>query len=109
MSFLKRFFNPTARLICLVFLFFAFTALPALADNCSLKDREPLPNCVKVEYVNGGAIIKNTCSHPVTIKVDIAGNSDQRKTVSAGGRTVISTNDRFKLMCCPRYNKCSNN
>jgi hypothetical protein len=40
MSFLKRFFNPTPRL---VFSLFAFTALPALADDCSKGDRVPLP------------------------------------------------------------------
>lgn len=35
----------------LVFLFLTFTALPALADDCSVADRVPLPVCVQADYV----------------------------------------------------------
>ncbi|MBD2447148.1 hypothetical protein H6G76_08200 [Nostoc sp. FACHB-152] len=108
MSFLKRFSNSTTRLVCLEFLFLTFTVLPALADECSPNQRVPLPGCVKAEYISGGAILTNNCPYPVTVKVDIAQASDQRVDVGAnGGRTVINTNGRFKLSCCPKYNRCS--
>ena len=106
MSFLKRFSNPTTRLICLEFLFLTFTALPALADNCSTSQRKPLPGCVRAEYVAGGGILNNRCSYPVTIKVDIVGALDKRITISSGRTKSFSTNRRYKLNCCPRYNRC---
>jgi hypothetical protein len=111
MSFLKRSFNSTTRLICLVFLFLTFLALPALAveDECSPNQRVPLPGCVKAEYIKEGVILINDCSYTVTVKVDIADQLDQRVDVGAGGgRTVVSipNNYRFQLRCCPFYNKC---
>lgn len=107
MSFLKIFFNSNTRLICLEFLFLTFTALPALADNCSPGDRVPLPVCVQADYVDNGAIITNRCPYTVTIKVDIANRRDQRIDVPGnGGRRVINTSGRFNLKCCPKYNKC---
>ncbi|MEH1834180.1 MAG: hypothetical protein V7L29_19435 [Nostoc sp.] len=105
MSFLKRSFNPTACLICLGF--FTFTALPALADNCSKEDRVPLPGCVNAKIIRGGANIINNCNHPVTIKVDIADKTDKRVTIGAHKRTLVPVSGRYKLSCCPRYNKCS--
>lgn len=106
MSFLKRFSNPTTRLICLEFLFLTFTALPALADNCDTSQRKPLPGCVRAEYVSGGGIITNHCGHSVTIKVDIVDAFDKRITISSGKTKSFSTNHRYKLNCCPRYNRC---
>ena len=107
MSFLKRFLNSNKRLICLEVLFLTF-ALPALADNCSAKDRVPLPGCVSAEYLQDGAIITNYCDHPVTIKVDIANAGDKRIEVGAnGGRTTVPVGGgRYKLNCCPKYNSC---
>jgi hypothetical protein len=109
MSFLKKFLNSTStRLICLEFLFLTFAALPALADKCSEADRVPLPGCVKAEYFEGGVDLNNFCNHVITIKVDIADGLDQRVNVGAnGGKTTVATNARFKLNCCPKYNKCT--
>lgn len=101
MNFSKRFSTP------LVFFFLTFSALPALADNCSVTDRVPLPPCVQADYVDNGAVLTNRCPYTVTIKVDIANGSDQRVNVpSNGGRRVVSTTGRFNLKCCPKYNKC---
>ncbi len=108
MSFLKRFLNSTTRLICLVFLLLIFTALPALADECSPEDRVPLPPCVEAEYVDNGAVITNRCRYTVTIKVDIANGDDQLIEIPGNGASrVVSTTGRFNLKCCPKYNKCS--
>lgn len=104
MSFLKRFFNPTPSL---VFLFFAFTALPALADDCSEADRVPLPSCANAKVIRGGVNIINNCNHAVTIKIDIADQTDKRVTIGAHKKTLVAVGGRYKLSCCPRYNKCS--
>lgn len=107
MSFLKNFFNSNTRLICSQFLFLIFTALPALADNCSPGDRVPLPGCITAEYLEGGVTLTNYCDHVVTIKVDIAGATDKRINVGAnGGKTTVPIEGRYKLSCCPKYNSC---
>lgn len=106
MSFLKRFSKSTTRL---GFLLLTFTALPALADNCSPKDRVDMPACVEAKYVSNGVILKNHCSFRVNLKVDIANGRDERVDVPAnGGERVVHTGTgRFNLKCCPRYSKCS--
>ncbi len=81
--------------------------LAALADKCSVGDRVPLPGCMTAEYLEGGVILTNYCDHVVTIKVDIANGSDKRIDVGAnGGRTTVPINGRYKLSCCPKYNRC---
>lgn len=83
-------------------------ATPALADKCSKGDRVPLPGCVTAEYIQGGAILTNNCKHRVTIKVDIANGRDKMVVVgSNGGRTTVPLKGRYKLNCCPKYNRCN--
>ncbi|WP_107669251.1 hypothetical protein [Cyanothece sp. BG0011] len=92
----------------LFFFFFLFYVPSALADNCSSRDRQKLPSCVEAIFADGGAIINNFCDHKVTIKVDIANHTDKRldDIPANGGQAVVSTPYRFKLYCCPKYNKC---
>lgn len=83
-----------------------FTALPALADQCSPNQRVPLPGCVRARGVDGGTVVFNNCNHAVTIKVDIADARDKLVAIPAKARFMIPINGRFQLKCCPRYNRC---
>lgn len=96
----------TKRVIALVFLFSTFTALPALADQCSSNQRLPLPKCASAVYKNG-VTITNNCSYKVTVKVDIANGSDKLININPRTQATVTTSKRLKVNCCPIYSQCA--
>ena len=90
--------------IGLALVFGVFSSSGVYADKCGKNDRVSLPGCASVD----GNRVTNNCSFSVTVKWDVAGAPDNRKTIgpgksATGGFFPLSTR---KISCCPRYGRC---
>ncbi|MFO0578590.1 MAG: hypothetical protein U1A78_31690 [Polyangia bacterium] len=85
------------------------TASYAYSDKCGPNDRAPLPACAssgKVDGTKRGLFVQNSCSFPITVKLDKSGG-DVRKNIAAGKRIdQVPLRDGTTVSCCPKYSAC---
>jgi hypothetical protein len=104
--------------VCGAIAVFTVTSQSAYADRCGRRDRVPLPGCVVVMDATtspvaglgiGVVAVKNLCSFPVTVKLDLRDASDALLNVSPGQQINQPTGGaRLRAAsCCPRYSRCN--
>jgi hypothetical protein len=78
--------------------------VPAFADNCSMKDRRPLPRCLSIdERGSGNYSFINDCDYDVVVKVDRPGFDARITSYSGTSVTRHIRGDIREFSCCPRY------
>lgn len=117
MKFFLRSLKSIAWLICALGTMTILTALPSYADECGTDARVRLPSCANVQsfapdgsYVataDNQQVVVNSCSEPITIKIDRSGKADSLLTIQPGAYIKDKIYPSSVVSCCPKYSRCA--